>query len=369
MLTGYDSHWVNTLYLDKELRNENLIQAFSRTNRLNGPDKPHGTICYYRYPHTMKRNIEQAIRLYSGDKPLGIMMAEQLEVHIQAINTAYAQIQLLFKTAGIKDFSKLPEEKDVQGQFSKLFKELNRHLNAARVQGFTWDKLQDNIFQTEAEGEHEAVSMSMAIDETAYGALLQRYKEIYRVPRDRPTDEVTFEVDPYIISINTGAIDTEYMNARFRKYMRTLDNYATKEEQAQALEELHRSFSTLTQEEQDFAELFLHDVQRGQIHVDDSKTLRDYLTEYMTRAKNDRIHRFAEALGLNEDILREIMTNYMPDDIIPPGPFEQLRLSVNKEKAKAWFEQHEGVPIQSFRINMRIDRILRAFIEEGGFEI
>ena len=369
MLTGYDSHWVNTLYLDKELRNENLIQAFSRTNRLNGPDKPHGTICYYRYPHTMKRNIEQAIRLYSGDKPLGIMMAEQLEVHIQAINTAYAQIQLLFKTAGIKDFSKLPEEKDVQGQFSKLFKELNRHLNAAKVQGFTWDKLQDNIFQAEADGEHEAVSMSMAIDETAYGALLQRYKEIYRVPRDKPTDEVTFEVDPYIISINTGAIDTEYMNARFRKYMRTLDNYATKEEQAQALEELHRSFSTLTQEEQDFAELFLHDVQRGQIHVDESKTLRDYLTEYMTRAKNDRIHRFAEALGLNEDILREIMTNYMPDDIIPPGPFEQLRLSVNKEKAKAWFEQHEGVPIQSFRINMRIDRILRAFIEEGGFEI
>ena len=125
----------------------------------------------------------------------------------------------------------------------------------------------------------------------------------------------------------------------------------------------------MTQEEQDFAELFLHDVQRGQIHVDESKTLRDYLTEYMTRAKNDRIHRFAEALGLNEDILREIMTNYMPDDIIPPGPFEQLRLSVNKEKAKAWFEQHEGVPIQSFRINMRIDRILRAFIEEGGFEI
>ena len=42
MLTGYDSKWVNTLYLDKVLQYESIIQAFSRTNRLFGPDKPFG---------------------------------------------------------------------------------------------------------------------------------------------------------------------------------------------------------------------------------------------------------------------------------------------------------------------------------------
>ena len=40
MLTGFDSKWVNTLYLDKALEYEHLIQAFSRTNRLYGPEKP-----------------------------------------------------------------------------------------------------------------------------------------------------------------------------------------------------------------------------------------------------------------------------------------------------------------------------------------
>ena len=54
MLTGFDSKWVNTLYLDKIIDYENIIQAFSRTNRLFGPDKPFGTIRYYRKPHTMK---------------------------------------------------------------------------------------------------------------------------------------------------------------------------------------------------------------------------------------------------------------------------------------------------------------------------
>ena len=65
MLTGFDSKWLNTLYLDKMREEENLIQAFSRTNRLFGPEKPFGSIRYYRKPHTMTKNIEDALKLYS----------------------------------------------------------------------------------------------------------------------------------------------------------------------------------------------------------------------------------------------------------------------------------------------------------------
>lgn len=67
MLTGFDSKWVNTLYLDKLLVYQDLIQAFSRTNRLfNINEKPFGSIRYYRKPHTMRQNIENAVQLYSG---------------------------------------------------------------------------------------------------------------------------------------------------------------------------------------------------------------------------------------------------------------------------------------------------------------
>lgn len=89
MLTGFDSKWVNTLYMDKVLKYENIIQAFSRTNRLFGPDKPFGTIRYYRYPNTMERNINSAVALYSGNRPLGLFV-EHLDYNLEKMNQIFA---------------------------------------------------------------------------------------------------------------------------------------------------------------------------------------------------------------------------------------------------------------------------------------
>jgi hypothetical protein len=54
------------------------MQIFSRTNRLFGTDKPFGTIKYYSKPNTMERNIELAVELYSGNRPLGLF-AQRLQ--------------------------------------------------------------------------------------------------------------------------------------------------------------------------------------------------------------------------------------------------------------------------------------------------
>ena len=102
MLTGFDSKWVNTLYMDKVLKYENIIQAFSRTNRLFGPDKPFGTIRYYRFPNTMERNINSAVALYSGNKPLGLF-AEHLDYNLEKMNQIFGDISRLFTVAGISD--------------------------------------------------------------------------------------------------------------------------------------------------------------------------------------------------------------------------------------------------------------------------
>ncbi|MFZ4215204.1 type I restriction endonuclease subunit R, partial [Pantoea endophytica] len=106
MLTGFDSKWLNTLYLDKVIKYQNIIQAFSRTNRLFGPDKPHGVIRYYRYPHTMEQHIKDAVKLYSGDKPIGLFV-NRLESNLESINELMANITELFTNAGIDNFEKL----------------------------------------------------------------------------------------------------------------------------------------------------------------------------------------------------------------------------------------------------------------------
>ena len=137
MLTGFDSKWINTLYMDKVMDYENLIQAFSRTNRLYGDEKPFGIIKYYRRPHTMARNIEEAVRAYSGDIPIGLFVAK-LPGNLRKMNRLFAEISDLFKNAGIENFERLPDEKAGVGKFAKLIKKLNQTIEAATIQGFSW---------------------------------------------------------------------------------------------------------------------------------------------------------------------------------------------------------------------------------------
>ena len=118
MLTGFDSKWLNTLYLDKVIKYQNIIQAFSRTNRLFRRDKkPHGIIRYYRYPHTMEQHINAAVKLYSGDKPIGLFV-DKLASNLEAMNELAADISELFANAGVDSFEKLPDAGYPRGQRS-----------------------------------------------------------------------------------------------------------------------------------------------------------------------------------------------------------------------------------------------------------
>lgn len=362
MLTGFDSKWINTLYLDKILVYEKLIQAFSRTNRLYGPEKPFGTIRYYRKPYTMQRNIDEAFKLYSGDKLRGLF-ADKLEYNLGKMNDLYDDIAAIFVSARIENFEKLPEDHAERGRFAKLFKQFNDYLEAAKIQGFRWSKLSYDI-KTDA----GVITIRLHLDETTYLILALRYKELFSGGGAGPgSDDIPYEIDSYLTEINTGVIDANYMNSRFKKYIKALQDGT---ETAAVLDELHKSFATLTQEEQKYANIFLHDVQNGDVKVDEGKTLRDYITEYMTRAKNDQIHRFAVAIGVDEAMLRGFMQLKVTEvNINEFGRFDKLKATVNRVTAKVFLGAFEGTAIKPFQINMKLDQVLRRFILEGGFDI
>lgn len=365
MLTGFDSKWVNTLYLDKVIRYENIIQAFSRTNRLLGPDKPFGTIRYYRLPHTMEQNVKAAIKLYSGDKPLGLF-AERLDHNLNGMNQRFDEISDLFKTAGIENFEKLPDDLSERGRFASLFKELNNFLEAARIQGFNWNKL--NYMFDKEEGR---VEIEMHLNETTYLILALRYKELFTGSGGGRAEEIPFEIDTYITEIETGVIDANYMNSRFEKFLKTLRTADIDAEQLQqTLDELHKSFASLTQEEQKYANIFLHDVQRGEVKIESGKSFRDYITEYQYNAKNEQIQRISSVLGLDMDNLKSMMDLGLTEATINEyGRFDDLRNTVDKSLAKSYFEESEDETIPPFKVNIKVHNLLLKFITEGGFEI
>ena len=351
MLTGFDSKWLNTLYLDKILDYANLIQAFSRTNRVcDKTDKPFGLIRYYRKPHTMQRNIERAVKLYSGDRPMGLFV-DNLDKVIDKMNVCFADIADIFKWAGLEDFSKNPDDTTSCAKFVKLFNQLNEHLQAARLLGFSWEKLGYDVVQED----DSVITATLNFDQETYDKLLARYKDLFKESSGNGggSDDVPFDLRSHINEIETDKIDQNYMNARFEKWLKTIGGI----EEAAALEELHHSFATLSKEDQKFAELFLHDVQSGDIKLDPNLALSDYITTYKQKDANDKVLKVIKGLGLDGDLLRALLARKYTSENLDLGRLNDLKATVDREKAKVYFNEE-----RIFYLNIRIDEFLRELI-------
>ncbi|MDN3488539.1 MULTISPECIES: HsdR family type I site-specific deoxyribonuclease [Pseudoalteromonas] len=369
MLTGFDSKWLNTLYLDKVIKYQNIIQAFSRTNRLFGPDKPHGIIRYYRYPHTMEQHINDAVKLYSGDRPIGLFV-DRLESNLEAMNTIAADITELFASAGVESFEKLPEDLEACAKFADLFKTFNQHLEAAKVQGFQWRDFSVGIAEQSAKYSVDSVvsdEAELTIDEQTYLSLVLRYKELARSGDGGGAGggEVPFDISGYLTEIDTDKIDTDYMNSRFDKYLKELNQGQDKASVELTLNELHKSFSSLTQTEQKYAKLFLHDLQRGDAKLVDGHSFRDYINDYQNNVENAKINALVDALGVDKSLLIELMGSVINEKNINQfGRFDNLKATVDIDKAKAYFENIEGSAIPPFKLRIKVDKHLQGFILE-----
>ena len=359
MLTGFDSKWINTLYLDKMLEYANIIQAFSRTNRLFGPDKPFGTIRYYRRPHTMEENINKAVKLYSGDKALGLFV-DRLKDNLKKLNNTYEEISELFKNANVLNFEKLPNDISERRKFAKLFKKFIDTLEASKIQGFKWDKSLYTFDNPKSE-------ITLSFDEKTYLKLVKRYQELSSGGGGSGGNlpEVPFEIEGYITEIDTAKIDIDFMNSRFDKYLKTIIQ-GDGSEVEKVLNELHQTFASLSQDEQKYANILLDDIQNGDIIIDPAKTFKEYIIIYQANNKNSQITKIVQLFGCESTKLYDMMNTLITEtNINDYGRFDDLKKSVDKKKAKAYFEELEDSKIPPFKINMKVHKLLKDFIING----
>jgi len=368
MLTGFDSKWINTLYLDKELQYEGLIQAFSRTNRLFGPDKPFGVIRYYRRPHTMERNIAEAVKFYSGNEPIALF-ADHLEYNMNKLNSVFMDIAQLFKSAGIKDFEKLPDNLAERGKFASLFKELNKYLEPAKIQGFTWDEPVRKFKHEDG----SKTTVTMVFSEEIYLTLAQRYKDLARASSGNGKEpaELPFMVEGYLTQISTDIYDAKYMNSRFEKYLKALARKSSNPEEFDAIKsELHKSFASLSREDQKYAQLFLDDLERGDAKLTAGNTLRDYITEYKTRVQTRQLDKITAVLGLDREKLVKILQDRVDEgNLNVYGRFDALISSVDRKKAREYFTGKGQTGLTPPKLNMSIYNLLKEFILLGGMDL
>ena len=130
LLTGFDSQYLNTLYVDKNLRHHGLIQAFSRTNRVLNAAKPHGQILDFRQQQAA---VDAAIVLFSGvesdTKAREIWLVEPAPKVVEKLTAALSRLDDFLRSQGLK-----PEPESVpalrgdeaRAAFVERFREVQR---------------------------------------------------------------------------------------------------------------------------------------------------------------------------------------------------------------------------------------------------
>jgi len=130
LLTGFDSKYLNTLYVDKNLKYHGLIQAFSRTNRVLNGTKPYGNILDFRQ---QQDSVDTAIALFSGEnagpKAREIWLVDKAPVVIEKLKGAVQKLDVFMKSQGLDCVPEsVPNLKgdEARAAFINHFKEVQR---------------------------------------------------------------------------------------------------------------------------------------------------------------------------------------------------------------------------------------------------
>lgn len=140
LLTGFDAPEMNTLYIDRTLKGGNLIQAYSRTNRMhNLVDKPWGNVVNYRWPEQNEYEMNKAFAIYSNrasaDEQLSLEDLkkgnEESGITSKPFSKVQAEMQEVIKKLSTltDDFVQLPPSEKAQDEVFENLKEYNRLLS------------------------------------------------------------------------------------------------------------------------------------------------------------------------------------------------------------------------------------------------
>lgn len=304
LLTGFDSKYINTLYLDKVLETDGLIQAISRTNRvLDFDEKPWGIFRYYRKPYTMEQNIKEALRLYcEGGEDSGAIVGS-IDENLDLANKTYVEIKKIFDNAGIKNFMSLPKmDADCQ-KFKQLFRVLAQTINGMKLQGMNWKSDTDKYVS-----QLEVCKKWIDNQTRIFDVLYMRYKDLMLArneSQDIKTGRLGYDLMASLSEVEKDKIDADYLEQHFRQVIPTLVGDFEDAIKDMAIQEFQEQLATLSAEQQEYAYIIIEDIRDGKLEVDE-KTLRELIAEYQTKAENQAIITFANTYGLDVTILHKI---------------------------------------------------------------
>jgi len=295
LLTGFDAKRLNTLYIDKPLKFHSLIQAFSRTNRVESDTKPFGNIVCYDLPS--KFRVDEAVKLFSQtDRTDTVIMApysDYLEKYIKAVN--YLQT-IAPNIDSIQKLEQEGNEEDLK-KFILAFREVAKILVSLK----TFNEFDMN---------DEKMPMASQMFED----YKSKYYEIYRkLATSKEKSSILSDISFSLELIQTDKINVSYI----LNLIRNVD--LTNEEQKQKdIDDIESKLVNVTDDELflklDLIKRFLSNV-LPTLKPEDS--IDDAFNSHMNKERQKEIEKFAKENDIDLEVLQAVIDEFEYSGIFP----------------------------------------------------
>lgn len=313
-LTGFDSKPLSVLYVDKELKYHDLLQAYSRTNRVEKETKPFGIIICYR---NLKKQTDDALTLFSKTNDTQGIIVPSYDYFVQKFNELVVRLKECAPSPASID---VMQDENQQKRFVEIFRELTKYLQSLRTFiEFSLDK--DKLDMTEQE----------------YEDYKSKYRMLYAQMRQkRDVVSVLADVDFCIELMESDRINVAYIMNLIRNIH--FDDKAKKNYDIRHIkEELSRTDNPRLLRKVEILQAFLDKVV---IHLNSADEIDAAYNEFENKEKQREIEEFAGKEELNFNVLADIISEYefsgvldvgnIRDRIEKPMPLLKKRSLVNR---------------------------------------
>ena len=309
-LTGFDSRTLNTLYVDKNLKYHDLLQAFSRTNRVEKSTKPYGNIVSYR---NLKQNTDEALKLFSKTDAVDEILMKSYAEYLAMFIASLEKVREIAATPEAVD--ELEREED-QKAFVDAFKDMTKFL--VRLKTFTEFEFDPETLNIESQTYEDYKSKYLKIAENVKS----------NVQKVSILQDIDFELE----LMHTDRINVSYI----MNLIRELD-FDDKEDLEKKLrlieEELERADNPELRLKVDLIKGFLKRVVPDLTNKD---SVDDAYNHYEEEVREEEITNFAKEIGIPEPDLKKHLEEYEYSNIVHQSEIsDSLKVGLIKKRKLA----------------------------------
>ena len=293
LLTGFDAKRLNTLYVDKSLKYHDLIQAFSRTNRVESDTKPFGNIVCYR---TTKTRVDEAVKLFSQTNSIDTVIMAPYETYLEKFNNAVNK--LLSITPEVESVDSLESEDDIK-KFIVAFREVAKILVSLKTfNQFDLDNA-DSMINTQTFEDYKS-----------------KYYELYRkISNDKEKSSILNDITFSLELIQTDKINVSYI----LNLIRNVD--LSKEEQKQKdIADIQSKLVNITDDElflkAELIKSFLSSILPA---LKEEDSIDEAFDNHINKERQKEIEKFSAENNINLETLETIINEFEYSGIFPDG--------------------------------------------------